>query len=306
MNNLDNQRLKMFCAEFVLESVSPISHGGLESSGNIQLFRTLPFMQKNGEAVGVPVISGNSLRAKVFRKEAALRFLQGLRKEEGKPVASKKTVRFLASGGSFEERGEKVDIEKANQIRENIPMVGLLGGAISGVTIPGIMNVDFGIPIVEETLGSLPEWAHKYHIGLKCREVIETVAYTRKSEDNNPAFSQFVEKDEDSTSLDSNQMIYHSQTLKSGVPIYWSFSVQNPTPIEYDLCIFLLELFKQNPRVGGVGRVGHGKLKFVEERYQRVDWDGENVVIEDQTVGQLYSEFVKNNQSALIAFAKMI
>lgn len=303
---MNSQSLKLINAHFVLKTETPICHGGLESFGNIQMFRRLPFVQEDGNICEVPVISGNAMRARVFRKEAALKFLKEINSQSGEPKTSKKFVRFLASGGSFEERvGEKVDIDKAKNIKDKIPMVGLLGGAIGGVTIPGIMQVGFCIPIVKETLTFIPDWAKSHHVGLSSREIIETIGYTRKSEDNNQAFLSLT-KEQNNDVLDSDQMIYHIQTMKAGVPLFWRFSLQNPTSIEYDLCMLLLQNFKKNPVVGGVNRVGHGMLSFVEEKFETVSWDGENVTHEQSNVGELYNKFLSSNIGDLSEFVKSI
>lgn len=158
--------MKTYIIEAVVTATSPISHNGFERNGNITNVRRIPYVQPDGNVEEVPIISGNSLRGKI-RDMSVLAMLErlgyGINKKTGEVKGlNTHAFDFLFSGGSLESGGAKgLDLDYFRQIKELIPIMGLLGGAAGNAVLSGKMNINPLIPICGETLDAIQNEQNK-------------------------------------------------------------------------------------------------------------------------------------------------
>jgi CRISPR type IV-associated protein Csf2 len=152
--------MKTYILEMLITATSPISHNGFERNGNITNVRRIPYVQADGNVEEVPVISGNSLRGKI-RDMSVLAMLErlgyGINKETGEVKGlNTHAFDFLFSGGSLESGGAKgLDLDYFREIKNLIPIMGLLGGAAGNSVLSGKLNVNPLIPICNETIDAI-------------------------------------------------------------------------------------------------------------------------------------------------------
>ncbi len=304
-------QIRLLRYECRLTALTGITHGGGDKNGNINLARREEVITPSQQMFEVPFLSGNSMRAKIFRRPGSEKFMQDLQNTPDEKVVDKKTMRFLATGGSLQsgDSASGVDVDKFRATRENIALVGLLGGSGKGGMIPGIANVNPAIPIVQENMYRIPE---KYQIEnpLRADQITDMIMNTTKDEGNNPRFMQYVqpfdEEDDKVQNDTSNQMIYYTEYIKAGTQFYWTVTLHNPTEIEYDLFVMLLEQFKQDAKLGGKAGTGFGCVEITDEVWTETKRDGESLTVNGHTAGSLYNQFVSENKAGLRVFLNQL
>jgi CRISPR type IV-associated protein Csf2 len=148
--------------EGTVTALSSIAHSGGQTFGISTKLRREKFVQPDGRVEEIPVISGNSLRG-LLRDRGMLHMCKalgyGVREETGEVMGlSLPAFHFLFSGGALTSQGDKtIDIGYARRLRELIPLVGVFGGAVGNVILPGKLKVGKLIPICAETAHVLPE-----------------------------------------------------------------------------------------------------------------------------------------------------
>lgn len=252
--------MKTFVLEGTCTALSSISHNGGEKNGTIVQLRREKFVQKKGNVVEVPVISGNSIRGKI-RDLAAQDILT--RKDGVKVQVDADSFNLLFSGGSLESVGTKnLDIEKVRQLRKDIPMISVLGCSIGNTILPGKVDIGKMIPICKETLHLIPE---KFHGTAEIKtiwEYCQVEMNTRKDDTKDENKRAFIQKEFLTEDLRGGQMMYHIETLVPGTRFYWKICLRDTDDIETGAFLSALQSWSsQSSQVGGNGRVGHGRLK---------------------------------------------
>lgn len=252
--------MKTFVLEGVCTAISSISHNGGERNGTIVQLRREKFVQKKGNVVEIPVISGNSIRGKI-RDLAAIEILT---KNDGVKVqVDADNFNLLFSGGSLESTGGKqLDVEKVRQMRKDIPMLSVLGCSIGNVILPGKVDIGKMIPICKETLHLIPEKFHGSEEIKTIWEYCQVEMNTRKDDTKDENKREFIKKESLTDDLRGGQMMYHTETLVAGTRFYWKICLRDTTDIETGAFLSILQSWSnQSSQVGGNGRVGHGRLK---------------------------------------------
>ena len=146
----------------IVTALSSVFHGGGQSFGINSKLRREKFVQPDGSVEEVPVISGNGVRG-LLRDLGMAHMCHALGYGEvgkdGRPDGlSLPAFYFMFSGGSLTKvSGRGLDIDRARELRELIPLVGVFGGAMGNQIMPGKLKVDKMIPICKETAHLLPE-----------------------------------------------------------------------------------------------------------------------------------------------------
>ncbi len=262
--------VESFEGEYVAKS--PISHGSDEDFGMEQKFRTIE-MSSEGENIEIPVVSGNSLRG-ILRDLLAKHLLDFLDIEVGDKLSY-----ALYSGGTLERGKGKAKIKRRTieKVRENLPMISLLGTALGSQLISGKLNMGMLVPISRET---------EPFTGVESErsifEFLDETFYTRKDD-----IEGEKERDEDEQ---AQQMRYRVEILIPGTKFYHWMDLENSDEIEKSCLFKSFDLFSESPHIGGMKAKGHGKVGY---DYSPKLGDGEK-----------YENFLKDNESSIRGFLK--
>ena len=256
------------------EAKAPISHGSDEDFGMEQRLRTLEMAVRTEDGVEheeIPVISGNGLRG-YLRDLLAEDFFKTIDVEVHDILSN-----AFYSGGTLERGSGKPKIRRKliNNVRENLPMISLLGTALGSQMIKGKLDMGMLIPIAEETENFTGIESNK-----SVFEFVDETFYTRKDDREGE-----IDRDEDEQ---AQQMKYNVQVLTPGTRFYHWMTVEEATDIELACLGRAFELFNKRPFIGGMKRVGHGKVEY--------NYD------EGLPDSEPYKEFLENNKEDIKEF----
>lgn len=271
-------------------ALTSVTHNGGESFGISSKVRREKFVQPDGSVEEVPVISGNSIRGVLRDRgmwDMCRRLGYGVDTETGEvqglPLPA---FYFLFSGGSLTKgEGEGLDIDRAREVRNLIPLVGVFGGAIAGMILPGKLRVGKLIPIVSETRHLLPK-AFRPESPVSVWEYLQEEMYTRKDDEKNenlrrmigPGDRQLLDNpDTRRTALaagrgeTAQQMMYYVETLAAGTPFYWRIQLDDVTDVEYEAFLAAMIEFSRHPFIGGKSAVGMGEVSVNFDQWIEID-----------------------------------
>ena len=260
---------------------SPISHGSDEDFGMEQRLRTLQMtVEEDGERFQeeIPVISGNSLRGRM-RDLLAEDLLARLDLEVHDTL-----LYSLYSGGNLQRGagGRKIKRSRINEVRDKVPMLSLLGTALGTQMIEGKLNVDMLIPVASET---------EDYTGAKSDtsvfSYVDDVFYTRKDD---------IEGQTDSGGSGSadqaQQMKFNIQVFTPGTEFVHDLVLRSTSKIEASCLAHAINLFSQNPRLGGMEARGHGRVEF--------EYD------DQLPPPDVYTEYVDSNKQEIREFLEKV
>lgn len=263
--------MKTYVIEGIVTALSSITHNGGQKNGTVTQLRREKFVQRNGKAMEIPVISGNSIRGKL-RDIAAIEILTKLNGE--KITVDADSFNLLFTGGSLESTGETgINVERVRQMRKDMPMLSVLGGSVGNTILPGKVEIGKMIPIAKETLHLIPEAFHAAYTDepKSIWEYCQLEMYTRKDDMKDENKRAFLSEDAEPK---KSQMMYDTETIAAGTKFYWKVTLKDTTDIETGAFLQTLNTWAdQNSQVGGNGRVGHGALKLEIKETKVIDSD---------------------------------
>lgn len=305
--------------EGVVTALSSITHNGGESYGISAKLRREKFVQPDGTVEEVPVISGNSLRGSIRDRgmfDMCKRLGYGVNTETGEVHGlNLPAFYFLFSGGSLTSTGsEGLDIDRAREIRSAIPLVGVFGGAVGNMILPGKLRCGKLLPIVAETAHLLPE-AYRPDKPESVWEYTQEEMYTRKDDEKNEHLRGMIggvartlldNPNTRRTALaegrgeTAQQMMYYVETLAAGAQFYWKLQLDDVTDIEFEAFLTALVEFSRHPYVGGKSAVGLGEVAVKFDNWIEIDsrahTDGKAV---DRPLGSKYADHLNTQGPAI-------
>ena len=261
-----------------LKALSPIFHGGNEKTGNVVLLNRLKFIVGN-KIMDIPIISGNQVRGRL-RRLIMNDFLERLGyKMELSEKSYQKLYHTLFAGGVLTEATPSetgvIDLTLKKKIVDYILPLRLLGCSYSNQMIEGRLLVGHMLPICKEL---------KEYVGLESNisvyEFITRAYQTRRDELR-------VGKEEEEESV---QMIVEYEVFAPGTEFYHEIILRTTSEREeLDLSTLhrMIELWKQQPFIGGKSSIGFGKLAINYEFPKRID-------------SKPYLEFIEKNRDKII------
>ena len=269
--------------EGTVTALSSVSHIGEVHGINAKLRREKLVTPHGIEEV--PVISGNSVRGQL--RDAGMLYMcrrlgYGVEEETGKVRGlSLPAFHFLFSGGSLTKLGDRgLDIDAAREIRRLIPLVSVFGGAMGNQIMEGKLTMGKLYPLCEETSLIVPERFARKDVSIW--EMLQEESYTRRDDEKSENLRQLIapevralleasaaEKrarsragadDVDEDVGQHQQMRYYVETFAAGTEFYWEILLQDVTQVEYEAFLSALVEFSRRPFIGGMGRVGMGKI----------------------------------------------
>lgn len=223
---------------------SSLIHTSDESMGTTQGIRTMKYVV-DGEALDIPVYSGNALRGLIRR----LLMRDYITRVFEKPVEciSEKLYYLLFVGGSLQSGEGGENLEQKRELRIKCPPLSLLGTAIGNSMIQGKMKVGICVPQCEELMG--PGYPSVW-------DLREETFYVRK-DDLKTAYDvpAKVEKRDNAV-----QMKYETQALAAGTILDTYLDLLIPNEIEVACMGRAIELLQEFGYIGGKAQAGHGKI----------------------------------------------
>lgn len=264
--------MKTYIIEGIVTALSSITHNGGERNGTVTQFRREKMIGLNGKVVNVPIISGNSIRGQLRDIGAQ----QVLTKDNGEKIQlDAASFNLMFSGGTLESTGDALlDLEKVRQIRQDIPILSLLGGSVGSVMLPGKVDIGKLLPITRETSHLIPE---KYWQGEElrsCYEITQVEMNTRKDDAKNEILREYMTDAAKSGDKIKTQMMYEVESIVAGTKFYWKVCLRDTTDVETGAFLSILnEWSKRASQVGGNGRVGHGAIRLEVKETNVIDSD---------------------------------
>ena len=231
---------------------SSIAHGA-QSLGTITYLRRERFVLPNNTQEEIPVISGNAWRG-LLRDVAADLWWEKV----GSPKMTLAVVHALWSGGALAKiAGPTLTGSRLASIRKAVPVVGIFGTAGGGRIIDGCLQVGKMIPICKETSHIIPKQFQEEDLpsfwDLTQIEYYSRNALTPKTIGN-------ISKKEDEEAFDP--MRFGVETFIAGTRFYTWLALSHPTVEEKNFFFETLNSYFKAPSVGGMNKIGHGKLSF--------------------------------------------
>lgn len=263
----------------IIKVISPLHHGSDENAGIDRLYRRMDIFV-NGKVERIPIISGNSIRG-LMRDLLAYHFIQTV----GIESLTLGVYDLLFAGGSLSKGAKvgKVEVQKINQIREMLPSLRLLGGALSNHIMGGEFNCGIAWLVSSETefLTGIPS-TDSYFMYLS-----EDFG-TRK--DNLLKDGNIVAEKRQNPI----QMKYNCEVVMAGAEFAHSFQLLSSNDLVKSCLMKGIALLKNYGHLGGKAAIGYGEVLY---RYEDSDTK-EN--------GDIYEKFLVENKKEIIDVVKSI
>lgn len=258
---------------------TPIAHGSDQKSGNATLFRRIQVITDAGAMLELPYISGNAVRGQL-RDIVADNFTAGigLQPRRDKPPYALWFYHSIYSGGALSEGGKEtkavdallgvggaLKTEGLRTLRTTLPMVSLLGCALTNRIIPGRISV-----------GDLRPVCHEWNNGgtQPVRDLM-TWTYLTRREDH-----EEHEKGEHSGMIANTECLRPGTLLEGGIDLSPHIS-----PIEASCLGDALESWRTRSAIGAQNARGLGRVAFD---------------ITGATPGDEYREWLAANKSQIL------
>ncbi len=307
--------MKTIIMEGVVTALSSIAHNGGQNDGISTLLRREKFIQSDGSVEEVPVVSGNSLRG-LLRDIGMFHMLSsigyGVDYATGTITGlSLPAFYFLFSGGALVSTGSfGIDIEFYRKLKTTIPLIGLFGGAVGNMIMPGKLKVGKLIPICTETKHLLPP----HFVPEETQSIwdcCQLEMYVRKDDEKDDRLRYLIEgetlklledpkKKREITQAIPQQMRYYVETIAAGTQFYWKVVLEDVTDIELDAFAITLVQFSRTPYIGGKSGIGLGEVAIKMNKWFEIDsrayLEGTEL---GQRLGEKYIEYLKQNGKAI-------
>lgn len=181
----NNKKRYNITLEGVITLLSPLSHiGGVQGTDSLLVRGKVfdPIAKKPREVFRY---NGNAFRGK-WRDCGALYLFEKL----GGPKMNLDIFHLFTSGGAIA-GAQTVDLERAETIRKCFPLISIFGGGAKSQILEGKMDVGFGVPLVQETQGIIPERFRSLDAP-PWRLLTEEVEQTRQDDSKKANFKQFI------------------------------------------------------------------------------------------------------------------
>lgn len=237
-----------------------IAHNG-ESIGIDQPFHREKMMMPDGRTHEVPTITGNAMRG-ILRDELANFTCEVL----GITELPQPQFYLLYSGGALVKEGSKGWATKKNvpKLRSLIPHLSLLGFSMGNHIAQGKVKIGKFIPLAKETAHFVPEGMRRL-CNRSFYDMMQIEAYTRMDDAKRETYAGIIKQGatfSDDVNEASQQMRFQIETICAGAHFWWSYSLKMASALEQTAFYCALGLWARDPRIGGVGRWGHGLLEL--------------------------------------------
>lgn len=244
--------MKKFEVEGLVTALSPLFHGGDEKTGSSPVLRAINlYVEELGGEMIFPFVSGNAVRGKTRRL-----LMHDLVNRIGCTITNAKIHHILYTGGlleSTESGAGKIDLDFRRQVYEAIPPLALYGTMIGNQALEGNLVVEHMWPLCREYRSYLPE---PLRANPRCehsvREFTDQSFLTRRDD----LHADRKEKEQ------AHQMKIEYECFIPGTQFYHRWALKLDNPLHVSMLAHVLDLFGNDPFIGGRSSAGDGKLRF--------------------------------------------
>ena len=192
-------------------------------------------------------------------------------------------------------------------MRETIPLIGLFGGAVGNIIMPGKMKIGKLLPVCNETAHLVPE-RFLPETTQTIWEYCQTEMYTRRDDEKNDRVRMLISRPaigegEPAKPAAPQQMKYDVETLAAGTQFYWKVVLEDVSDVEFEAFLATVLEFSKSPNIGGKGAVGHGEISIKLDKWievdSRVNLQGSEL---DVKLGTKYKEHLKKHGDGIKSF----
>ena len=272
--------MRVYVIRGIHTALSPVFHGGSEKTGAVVLLNRLKFIV-DGKPTDVPIISGNQVRGRLRRLLTAdFLELAGYTMDLGQK-SYQKLYHTLFAGGvleAVEEESESavVDLNLKFRIVKYVLPLRLFGCSYANQMIEGRVLVGHMLPVCREL---------KDYTGIESDisfyQLIARAFQTRRDE------LRVARTEEEEQAV---QALIEYECFAPGTKFYHEIRLETTREEELlDLSTLYraVELWKQNPFIGGKSSIGFGKLRIEYEWPRPVN-------------SKPYMEFVEKNRDEIV------
>lgn len=271
--------------QFLLEAETPIAQAeGVRGNHSMLMMRKC--RQPDGTYQQVPIVTADAMRHGL-RETGALLCLQaaGLLDSPDGPQLNEAALRLLFTGGMLTGKGDAsvVKVARWRELCETLPILGLMGGCVDAMMIPGKIQVGDCRLLCAETRHALPEWTTQED-PQPWTEQVEHCQRVRFDVTRDPVKQKLLSgearaaaegkllareaahegDDAKASAADRGRPMPHSyEAVASGSRWSWEITGTLDTEVEQATLMSTLALFFETWRVGGKRGTGHGKLRPV-------------------------------------------
>lgn len=242
----------------VLRAIGPITQMSGRSGNELIINRSR--LMHNGEVVGVPSISANSIRHAAVREPGGIWLIinYGL---EGR--ISKDQLRLLINGGNNASKaGGAESLSLHVRLRDTLPLLGLMGCGLPDGPKPGTLRMSEAILLCDESKSfvesvsdgilEMPDWLRP------ARTCVGKWQHFRHDGTEQHA-SMLEEPDQDSG---HSGMIFSGEAIMPGALMFSEIRLENATERELGAFLWSLRLWQQGGGVvGGMSARGNGRTE---------------------------------------------
>lgn len=256
-------------------ALEPISQSGIQKAGAHTM---LPKMDTwyNGRSIEIPYISGNSVRGRLRR--IIMKDLCHLLDDY--KFGDDRVAHAFFGGGQLKSGGGDgmIDVEFRSTITALIPPVSLWAFSLGNQMIDGDLTVWNMTICCKETAWKIPERFRK-NPNNSAYEFLAEQFFTRR-DDNQTG----KKKDEENQAI---QMKVGIEVLMSGTVFHHGFIIRNPNEIKIACLHRTLNLWMENPTIGGKSSSGFGRLRLEYE---------------EQKDDQPYLDYIESHKTEIIKY----
>ena len=272
--------MRVYVVRGILTALSPVFHGGSEKTGSVVLLNRLKFIV-DGKPTDVPIISGNQIRGRLRRLLTAdFLELAGYKMDLGQK-SYQKLYHTLFAGGvleAVEEESESavVDLNLKFRVVKHILPLRLFGGSYANQMIEGRVLVGHMLPVCRELRDyiGVDSDISFYQLIARAFQTRRDELRVARAEDEEQAVQALVEYE----CFAPGTKFYHEIRLETS---------REEELLDLSTLYRAVELWKENPFIGGKSSVGFGKLKIEYEWPKPVD-------------SKPYMEFVEKNKDEIV------
>jgi CRISPR/Cas system CSM-associated protein Csm3 (group 7 of RAMP superfamily) len=272
--------VRVYVVRGILTALSPVFHGGSEKTGSVVLLNRLKFIV-DGKPTDVPIISGNQIRGRLRRLLTAdFLELAGYKMDLGQK-SYQKLYHTLFAGGvleAVEEESESavVDLNLKFRVVKYILPLRLFGCSYANQMIEGRVLVGHMLPVCRELRDyiGVDSDISFYQLIARAFQTRRDELRVARAEDEEQAVQALVEYE----CFAPGTKFYHEIRLETS---------REEELLDLSTLYRAVELWKENPFIGGKSSVGFGKLKIEYEWPKPVD-------------SKPYMEFVEKNKDEIV------
>ncbi len=296
-------------------AMDPVHQGGDRSGGTVAEMNRMRVKIGDGEFDFLPYISANSI-AGILRDCCAFWCLDQIDYPLFTGESAIHVFDLLTSGGGRVAKATGpgyIDLQRENELRSLFPVLGLFGCSIGNRMIAGRLQVGDWIPICAEMKTRLPESLWDRASDVHIEDLIGEQSYTTRDDKKNrywqdrldPETLREWQRQNEAADLENRpkaapiSMRYTLECFVPGTEFYVHFRLLNPSDVELGAFLGALGYFSDNPKIGGRGNRGFGRVRLELNQYRLAGFERVEGPLAVEAIGQA-REHLRANRERIV------